>query len=122
MARILVIDDDLYIRNGCAKIITKDGGSVVCAENGGDGLRELRNRPDDFDAVLVDLLMPEMDGMAVLDQILALNPHLPVIIMTGSITESSANEITRKGAFDCIPKPFTPDELRAVIRKALKKI
>ncbi len=119
MARLLVIDDDLYIRSACSKISAKEGWSVVCTEDGAAGLRELQNSPNDFDVVLLDLLMPGIGGMVVLNRILSHNPNQAVIIMTGSATESSANEITEKGACDCLPKPFTPDELRTVVKRAL---
>jgi two-component system response regulator HydG len=119
MPRILVIDDDQYIRHGCARILAKEGWSAICADDGDQGLKEIRGSPNDFDAVLLDLLMPGTSGMDVLSQILALDPSLPVIIMTGSATAASAIEIVQKGARDCIPKPFTPDELRAVVRKAI---
>jgi DNA-binding NtrC family response regulator len=121
MARILVIDDDLYIRSACIKIFGKEGWSVTSVDDGSAGLNELKNNPNGFDLVLLDMLMPGVDGMVVLRQILCLNPRLPVIIMTGSVTESSANEIIQQGACNCIPKPFTPDELRAVVRKIIEK-
>ncbi len=120
MTRILVIDDDQYMRSGCARILAKEGWTAVCASDGDQGLAEIRSNPDNWDLVLLDQLMPGMSGLEVLDQIRALNPGLPVIIMTGSVTADSAVEIVQKGACDCIPKPFTPDELRAVVRKAVQ--
>jgi two-component system response regulator HydG len=119
MPRILVIDDDRYIRYGCERILAKEGWSATCADDGDQGLKEIRSNPSTFDAVLLDLLMPGTSGMDVLNQILALDPNLPVIIMTGSATSDSIIELVQKGACDCIPKPFTPDELRAVVRKAV---
>ncbi len=119
MTRILVIDDDQYIRHGCMRILAKEGWSATCADDGDQGLKEIRSNPNAFDVVLLDMLMPGMGGMDVLNQILALVPNLPVIIMTGSATPASAIEIVQQGACDCIPKPFTPDELRAVVKKAV---
>jgi len=121
MARILVIDDDRYIRSGCARIFQKDGWSVTCADDGDQGLKEILNSPDSYDVILLDLLMPGMSGIEVLAQILAFNPKLPVIIMTGLATADSVTEVVRKGAYGCIAKPFTPDELRTIVRKALKE-
>jgi DNA-binding NtrC family response regulator len=118
MTRILVIDDDEYIRIGCARILAKEGWSATCAGDGDQGLKEIRTKS--YDAVLLDLLMPGMSGMDVLNQILALDPSLPVIIMTGSATAGFAADIMQRGACDCVAKPFTPDELRAVVRKAVK--
>ena len=120
MTRILVIDDDQYIRSGCSKILAKEGWTVICAEDGDRGLKELKSNPGTYELILLDQLMPGMNGMEVLGQIRVIDPKLPVIIMTGSVTADSAIEIVKQGATDCIPKPFTPDELRAIVRKAIE--
>jgi len=64
--------------------------------------------------------MPGMSGTEVLAEMRAINPNLPVIIMTGSATEDSVDELKRKGAFDCLPKPFTPEQLREILALAVK--
>jgi DNA-binding NtrC family response regulator len=119
MRRILVIDDEETIREACARILSRDKWSVVCMESGIEGLAEIGKDPNGFDAVLLDQLMPGMSGMEAMNQIRSINPNLPVIIMTGSVTEDSAYEIVEQGASGCLPKPFTPDELRAAVKKAL---
>jgi DNA-binding NtrC family response regulator len=118
MHRILIVDDEETIRDACARIFLRDGWSVVCAEDGAQGLAEVRKDPGGFDAILVDQLMPGMSGMEVMDQIRSVNREVPVLIMTGSVTADSAFEIIEKGASGCVPKPFTPDELRAAVREA----
>ena len=113
------MDDEETIREACARILAREKWSVVCMESGIEGLAEVEKDPNCFNAVLLDQWMPGMSGMEVLDRIRSINPNLPVIIMTGSVTEDSAFEIIEKGASGCLPKPFTPDELRTAVRKAL---
>jgi len=121
MTRILVIDDDRHMRSACSRVLSKAGWSVVCSETGEEGLKQVKNSAEKIDVVLVDQLMPGMSGMEVLAQIRTINPILPVIIMTGSATDETAAEIRQQGAFDCLAKPFTPEQLRNVITKAVAK-
>ncbi len=121
MIQILVIDDDRHMRTACSRVLAKAGWTVICAEAGEGGLKELRSGAQKIDVVLVDQLMPGMSGADVLAEIHTINPDLPVIIMTGSATDDSAIEIKKQGAFDCLAKPFTPDQLRDVITRAVGK-
>jgi two-component system, OmpR family, phosphate regulon sensor histidine kinase PhoR len=120
MARILIIDDDQHMRKACSRVLSKAGHVVICAETGDDGLKEIRKGTDNFDIVLLDQLMPGMSGMDVLDQIKAYAPDLPVIIITGSVTEETSAEILQKGAYDCLPKPFNPEQLRTAVKNAIR--
>ncbi|MGQ9647539.1 MAG: ATP-binding protein [Thermodesulfobacteriota bacterium] len=120
-AQILVIDDEQIMRDGCSRILSKDGWAVICAENGTKGLEEIKAHPDKIDVILLDLMMPGMSGMEILDHVRALNPDLLVIVITGYATVESAVEAMKKGAYDFIPKPFTPDQLRIIVRRALEK-
>jgi DNA-binding NtrC family response regulator len=117
--KILVIDDDHIIRFACEKTLQQDGLFIDVAENGKIGLEKLESKT--FDLVLLDLMMPEISGHEVLDQIQKLDPNLVVIIITGFATIESAVETLQKGAFDYIPKPFTPDELRKIVGKGLER-
>ena len=119
--QILVIDDEQIMREGCSRILSKDGWGVICAENGTKGLEEIKGQSEKIDIILLDLMMPGMSGMQVLDQVRAINPNLLVIVITGYATVESAVEAMKKGAYDFIPKPFTPDQLRIVVRRALEK-
>jgi two-component system phosphate regulon sensor histidine kinase PhoR len=121
MTNILVIDDEQIMRDGCSRILSRDGWSVICAENGSQGLEEIKSRPEQMDVILLDLMMPGMSGMEVLDHIRTLDPNLLVIVITGYATVESAVEAMKKGAYDFIPKPFTPDQLRIVVRRALER-
>jgi signal transduction histidine kinase len=118
---ILVIDDEQIMRDGCSRILSKDGWSVFTAENGKKGLEEIQGRPESLDVILLDLMMPGMSGMEVLDQVRTIDPNLLVIVITGYATVESAVEAMKKGAYDFIPKPFTPDQLRIVVRRALER-
>ena len=119
MARILIIDDDRHMRHACSRVLSKAGHTVICAETGDEGLNAIKNGANNFDVVLLDQLMPGMSGMDALAQIKTLASNLPVIIITGSVTEETAAEIIKRGACDCLPKPFNPEQLRNAINKAL---
>src|SRR5512139_2429843 len=120
-ANILVIDDDQTIRDGCSRILSKSGWSVISAENGQKGLDEIRNPRGEIDVILLDLMMPGLSGMEVLEQSLQTNPALLVIVITGYATVESAVEAMKRGAYDFVPKPFTPDQLRIVVKRALER-
>ena len=120
-ANILVIDDEQIMREGCSRILSKDGWAVVSAENGKQGLEAIRTDPEKIDLILLDLMMPGMSGMEVLEQVRNIDPSLIVIVITGYATVESAVEAMKKGAYDFIPKPFTPDQLRIVVRRALER-
>ena len=118
---ILVIDDEQIMRDGCSRILSKNGWSVLTAENGKQGLHEIQDLGERLDLILLDLMMPGVSGMEVLEQVRALHPGLLVIVITGYATVESAVEAMKKGAYDFIPKPFTPDQLRLVVRRALER-
>lgn len=118
---ILVIDDEQIMRDGSSHILSKDGWQVLSAENGEQGLNLIQGQSGQIDVILLDLMMPGMSGMEVLDHIRAIDPNLLVIVITGYATVESAVEAMKKGAYDFISKPFTPDQLRIVVRRALEK-
>lgn len=121
MAKILVIDDEKDTREICSGILSKDGWSVICAENRDLGINEVKNQPESFDVALLDLMQPGMNGMEVLDQLQAIDPNLPVIIITAHATVESAVEAMKRGAYYFIPKPFTSDQLRVVVTRAAER-
>jgi DNA-binding NtrC family response regulator len=115
--KILVVDDEINICRSVEKILSRAGIRVRLALNGEEALRLLA--AEAFDAVLTDLKMSRLGGMEVLRRAKELNPGLPVIVMTGYASVSSAVEVMKLGAVDYLAKPFTPDEVRAVVRQAL---
>jgi DNA-binding NtrC family response regulator len=118
MARVLIVDDDPVILEVIGDILKKNGYEVVSAPNGAAGIRELERKY--FDLVLTDLVMPDVDGMEVLNHVVSTSPKAICIILTGHGTIKSSVEAIKKGAFDYITKPITADELLVVIEKALK--
>jgi len=115
---ILVIDDEKRIREGCYKILTKENCLVEMAENGESGLKMLAGKH--YDIILTDLMMPGIGGMEVLAKVGEQHPDSVSIVITGFATLEHSIEAMKKGAFDFIPKPFTPDHLRVVVSKAIQ--
>jgi len=116
--KILAVDDELGIRALLKRALSKPGYLVEVAENGKDGLQAFDEwRPD---IVLLDIKMPEMDGMETLRMIREIEQETPVIMLTAHSTVETAVEAMKLGAFDYLRKPFDLDELKVVIEKAIK--
>jgi len=115
---ILIIDDELTICKNCVKILSGYAANIDYAQNGHDALAMIASKP--YHIVITDLKMSRMGGMEVLARIKQDYPDILVIIITGFASVSSAVEVMKMGAYDYLPKPFTPDELRAVVGQALK--
>lgn len=118
--RILIIDDEKVIREGVERALSKRGYEIAKAEDGNRGLELLKEQ--DFDIVLTDLMMPGLDGFAVLDWIRQNQPHVQVIVITGFATVTKAVTAMKQGAFDFVGKPFTPDYIRVVVDRAVDKL
>jgi len=118
-ARLLIVDDEEIIRIGCQRSLEEMYSTVEMAENGRVGWERLQQQP--FDLVLLDLMMPEMGGLEVLEKVQALDPEIVVIMITGFATIETAVDAMRKGAYDYLPKPFTPEELRTKVSRGLEK-
>ncbi|MDY6952391.1 MAG: sigma-54 dependent transcriptional regulator, partial [Thermodesulfobacteriota bacterium] len=116
---ILVIDDDAYMRDACHQSLAKHGHSVTLAKNGREGLSRLEKWA--FDLILLDLKMPEEDGLFVLARIKDLDPEAIVVMITGHGSIETAVQAIKLGAFDFLAKPFTPDELINLVNRALRK-
>ena len=116
-ANILIIDDEETIRDSCSQVLKKEGYSVKTAKNGIEGLQIFRE--EFFHAVLLDLKLPGIDGMEVLSRIKEKHPKTSVIIITGFASIDSAVEAMQRGASDYLPKPFSPEQLRLITKKAL---
>jgi len=117
---ILVVDDEADTREGCERILSRMGYQVLTAD-GGEAAMEIVKR-DPVSIVLLDLKMPGVDGMEILEEIREFNAGILVIVITGYATVELAIEAMKLGAYDFIPKPFEPDQLRIVIRRAHEKI
>ena len=119
MAAILLIDDEKSIRNVLKDILQHEGYRIEEAADGEQGLQKLAAQP--FDLVLCDIKMPKMDGLEVLQQIMQLQPDVPVIMISGHGTIETAVDAVKKGAFDFIAKPPDLNRLLITIRNALDK-
>ena len=117
LPRILVVDNEKRIRDGCQIVLAEEGFEVSMAANGDAGLRKIE--AEHFDIVLLDLMMPGLSGLDVLTGIHSLHPDTVVIVITGYATLEHSIKAMKKGAFDFIPKPFTPEQLRIVVSKAI---
>ena len=117
--RILIIDDEHYICDSCSQVYIKDGYQVDTANDGLTGIKKVKEFNPDL--VLVDLKMPGMSGMQVLEEMKKIDPTIVSVVITGYATIDSAVVAMKREAFDFLPKPFTPNELRLVTRRALKK-
>lgn len=116
--KILVVDDEKRIRDSCHTVLTGEGYTVACAESGSQGLEMIAR--EHFDIILLDLMMPQMSGLDVLPDIKADHPDTVVIVITGYSTVEHSIEAMKAGAFDFIPKPFSPKKLKVVVSKALE--
>ena len=104
MTKILVIDDERSIRNTLKDILGLEGHTVEVAEHGISGLEMIRS--NDYDIVLCDIKMPEMDGIEVLKKIMEIKPETTVVMISGHGNIDTAVEAIKQGAFDFIVKPL----------------
>jgi signal transduction histidine kinase len=118
-ANILVIDDEVGMREGCRRALAPQGFRVSTAENGAEGLRKLREQQ--FDLVLLDAMMPGMGGLELLEHVREHDPEIICIMITGYATVDLAAQAMKQGAHDFLPKPFTSEELLTTVRRGLQE-
>jgi signal transduction histidine kinase len=117
--KILIIDDEEVVLDSCSLILEGGDYSVRTASNGTLGLQLVEEFQPDL--VFIDLKMPGIPGLEVLEKISSLNPTIVAIVITGYATVTSAVEAMKKGAYDFLPKPFTPDEFRLITKRGLER-
>ena len=118
--RIMVVDDENIVGKRLKPALEKIGDIVETFENAQKALERFDEQP--FDIVVTDVRMDEIDGIEVLERILAKSDKTKVIIVTGYATVEVAREAMTKGAFDFIAKPFKPNDLRTIINRAVKEL
>jgi two-component system response regulator AtoC len=118
LGRVLVIDDDVSLRFALEAVLGDAGLNVAVCASGASGLQAFE--ASGADAVLTDLAMPEMDGLQVLTRLRALDPGVPVIMLTAHGSERVAVAAMKAGAYDYLPKPFDPDEIVLAVRRAIE--
>lgn len=118
--RVLLVDDEAGFTDVLTKRMEKRGLEVVSADCGTDAIRILRKQ--DFDVVVLDLKMEDMDGIEVLQIIRKMVPDLPVIMLTGHGSETAAKDGLRYGAYDYLLKPCDLEELVLKLREAASSV
>jgi DNA-binding NtrC family response regulator len=118
--KIMVIDDEQIVGKRLKPALEKSGDIVETFEDGEEALARFEEEP--FDIVVTDIRMDRIDGIEVLERVLSRSSRTKVIIITGYATVEVAREALLKGAFDFIAKPFKPDDLREIIRRAAAEL
>ena len=116
---ILVIDDEDIMREILEALLTREGYDVHLARSGAEGLELARTQP--FDAAIVDVMMPGIDGITTLDELKKIDDDLPVVMITAFASVETAISAMKRGAFDYITKPFKNDEVLVVVRNAIER-
>jgi DNA-binding NtrC family response regulator len=117
---ILVVDDEELLAKSCKQILSSEGYHVITETRGRGALELIRRQHPDI--ILTDLMLPDMDGMALLKEAKTLAPSALIIMITGFATVDSSVEAIRAGAYDYIPKPFTATQLRILIGRAAQQV
>ena len=118
-ARILVVDDEEIVIKSCLRILGEGGYELDSAPDGLEALRKVEESP--FDILVLDIMMPKIGGLEVLQRVKESHPDIDVIMITGLSEIDTAVRAMKLGAFDYLPKPFDPDELRLVVQRALER-
>jgi len=116
---VLVIDDEPVVRDGCRMVLMKEGLTVDVCDSGSRGLEMARE--GGYDVIILDLKLPDMDGMEILGTVKQEKPRTCIIIITGYATVQSAIMAMKQGAFDYLVKPFSDDELILCVERAIEK-
>jgi CheY-like chemotaxis protein len=116
--RLLVVDDEPVVCESCRRILTGRGFTVETSTDSRTGLRMAEQ--GDYDAILLDLQMPYVDGVRFLERLRECGKNVPVVIITGQGGQGSARQIERLGAREYVPKPFTPAELSEAVWRVVQ--
>jgi len=119
LGAILVVDDEEVMRDVLLTLLTKEGYDVTLAQDGPEGLALARKRS--FDAVILDVMLPEMGGLEVLDELKKSDPDLVVLMITAFASLETAITAMKKGAFDYVTKPFKHEEVLHILKNALNQ-
>jgi formate transporter len=117
--KMLIIDDDAIVLKSCRKIFESEGYTVTSTPNPQEGITLVSE--NSYDVILVDWMMPGMDGMNVVEEIDKRSPNSAMVMISGHPSVGRATEAMKRGAMDYISKPFKPDEIIAVVNKAMRR-
>jgi len=118
-ARILVVDDEEIVLRSCLRILSGDEFQVETVQDGRQALQKVEENP--YDVMILDIMMPNVDGLEVLRRVKETHPNVDVVMVTGLAQIDTAVKAMKLGAFDYIAKPFEPDELKLVVQRALER-
>lgn len=116
--KILIVDDEKYLRDLLAEVLTSHSHECETAQDGEDALKKLADCH--FDVVITDAMMPRMDGFTLLKNIKKMRPETAVVVVTGYSLAYSARDALSIGAEDYLAKPFHTEEILAVVDKAYR--
>jgi len=117
--RILIVDDEEIVVRSCQRILSSDDFRIDSATNGLEALAKVAEH--DYDMLILDIMMPKMNGIEVLQRVKETHPDIDVIMITGLNEIETAVKAMKLGAFDYLPKPFDPEELELVVSRALER-
>ena len=115
--KILVVDDEQVVLYSCKRVLEAEGFEVCLVPSAGKALEALKR--EGFGLLLIDVKMPEHDGMYLIQEVKKKWPAVPMVVMSGYDTPETIEEAARVGAAVFITKPFTPDELLATVRRVI---
>lgn len=115
--RLLVVDDEEVICQSCKRILGVRGFRVETCTDPQVGLQMARD--NSYDAIVLDVRMPVINGIRFLERLRETNVHVPVVVMSGRAGEAAEAAAARLGAAEYLPKPFTPDEITQAVRRSL---
>jgi DNA-binding NtrC family response regulator len=118
-ARILIVDDEEIVVRSCLRILADERYEVESVADGWDALRKIDE--NNYDVLIVDIMMPKIDGLEVLQHVKERHPDIDVIMMTGLSQIQTAVRAMKLGALDYLSKPFDPDELKLVVERAMER-
>ena len=118
--QILILDDEEIVGKRLKTALEKSGYEVEIFQHGRDAVSRIADK--DFDVVVTDIRMEEIDGIQILEHVLEKSPRTKVIVITGYATVEVAREALTRGAFDFIAKPFKPDDLREAVTRAVRAL
>ena len=117
--RILIVDDEEIVIRSCLRILAADGYEVDTSRDGLEGLGKIHE--NNYDVLILDIKMPKMDGMELLQRVKEAKPDIDVIMITGLHDIETAVQAMKMGAFDYLPKPFDPEEFQMVVERAFER-
>ena len=118
---VLLVDDDPGIRSVARKILERGGFLVSTAEGGEEAIRLFESKPQAFDAVVLDMVLPDMSGVRVFEGLVGLRPEIGIVLCTGYAEVSELQELIQRGVSSVLYKPFRMEELRSAVNQAIAR-